>query len=32
MPRADIKLKRIYAKPDEADGVRIFVDRLWRAA
>lgn len=24
-----IKLKRVYDKPDEADGYRILVDRLW---
>jgi uncharacterized protein YeaO (DUF488 family) len=26
---AGIKIKRIYAKPDAADGARILVDRLW---
>ncbi len=25
----DIKTKRIYDKPEEEDGVRILVDRLW---
>ncbi len=24
-----IKLKRVYEKPEEADGVRILVERLW---
>ncbi len=24
-----IKLKRVYEKPDKADGIRILVDRLW---
>ena len=24
-----VKLKRVYEKPDKADGVRILVDRLW---
>lgn len=24
-----IKLKRVYEKPDKADGLRILVDRLW---
>ena len=24
-----IKLKRVYEKPERADGVRILVDRLW---
>ena len=24
-----IKLKRIYEKPDENDGIRILIDRLW---
>ena len=24
-----IKLKRVYEKPEEADGTRILVDRLW---
>ncbi len=25
----DIKLKRVYEKPEESDGTRILVDRLW---
>lgn len=25
----EIKLKRVYEKPDEKDGYRILVDRLW---
>ena len=25
----EIKLKRVYEKPDEKDGFRILVDRLW---
>jgi uncharacterized protein YeaO (DUF488 family) len=25
----NVKLKRAYEKPDEADGTRILVDRLW---
>ena len=25
----NIKLKRVYEKPDEKDGFRILVDRLW---
>ena len=25
----DIKLKRVYDKPDASDGIRILVDRLW---
>jgi uncharacterized protein YeaO (DUF488 family) len=25
----DIKIKRVYEKPDEKDGFRILVDRLW---
>jgi uncharacterized protein YeaO (DUF488 family) len=25
----EIKLKRVYEKPDKADGFRILVDRLW---
>ena len=24
-----IKLKRVYEEPEQADGIRIFVDRLW---
>ena len=24
-----VRIKRIYDEPDETDGVRIFVDRLW---
>lgn len=24
-----IKLKRVYEKPEKADGIRILVDRLW---
>jgi uncharacterized protein YeaO (DUF488 family) len=25
-----VKIKRVYEKPDKADGARILVDRLWR--
>ena len=25
----NIKIKRVYEKPDEKDGFRILVDRLW---
>lgn len=25
----ELKLKRVYEKPDKADGIRILVDRLW---
>ena len=25
----DIKIKRVYEKPDKTDGFRILVDRLW---
>ena len=25
----EIKIKRVYEKPDEEDGIRILVDRLW---
>lgn len=25
----DIKIKRVYEQPDQADGMRILVDRLW---
>src|SRR5665213_523721 len=25
----NIKIKRVYEKPDQTDGVRILVDRLW---
>ncbi len=27
--RMDIKIKRVYEKPDKDDGLRILVDRLW---
>jgi uncharacterized protein YeaO (DUF488 family) len=27
--RMNIKIKRVYERPDEDDGVRILVDRLW---
>ena len=23
------KVKRVYEKPDESDGIRVFIDRLW---
>src|SRR5258708_498143 len=26
---ADIRIKRVYDPPDEADGTRVLVDRLW---
>jgi uncharacterized protein YeaO (DUF488 family) len=26
---ADIRIKRVYEPPDEDDGVRVLVDRLW---
>lgn len=29
MPHRDIRIKRVYETPDEADGTRILVDRLW---
>ena len=25
----DIRIKRVYDPPDEADGTRVLVDRLW---
>jgi uncharacterized protein YeaO (DUF488 family) len=28
-PRANIRIKRIYEAPDDADGTRVLVDRLW---
>ena len=27
--RSGLKIKRVYEKPDRADGVRILADRLW---
>lgn len=27
--RTDIRIKRVYDLPDENDGVRVLVDRLW---
>jgi len=27
--RIEIRIKRVYEKPDDADGCRILVDRLW---
>ena len=31
MPRHDlnVRIKRVYLEPEEADGIRILVDRLW---
>ena len=26
---ADIRIKRVYDPPDDADGTRVLVDRLW---
>jgi uncharacterized protein YeaO (DUF488 family) len=27
--KIDVKIKRVYEKPDSKDGIRILVDRLW---
>lgn len=29
MPRVSLRIKRVYEKPRDDDGVRILVDRLW---
>src|SRR6516165_9590538 len=29
MTKSDIRLKRAYDPPDDADGTRVLVDRLW---
>lgn len=29
MPRASIRVRRIYDEPEPEDGVRVLVDRLW---
>jgi uncharacterized protein YeaO (DUF488 family) len=29
MAKAEVRIKRVYLEPDEEDGMRILVDRLW---